>query len=101
MSIIDVFSYVFRPRQPLSVYESLWIAIITISANFSLVNQEIYLCKYLLHLIYRICHTYSFHGEHFSIVKILTIEPADGSSSIDDINVNDAFRTFIRHGEAK
>ena len=37
----------------------------------------------------------------FLIVKILTIEPPDGSSSIDDINVNDAFLTLLRYGEAK
>ena len=52
-------------------------------------------------LICRVCHTTSSHGEHSSVVKILTIEPPDDGSSIDDINVNDSFLTFLRHGEAK
>lgn len=51
--------------------------------------------------MYRICHANSFHGKHLSIVKILTIEPPDGGSSIDDINVHDVILTFLRHGEAQ
>jgi len=42
----------------------------------------------------RIYHTNSFHDEHISIVKILTIEPPDGSSSIDDFNVTTPFLLF-------
>jgi hypothetical protein len=34
-------------------------------------------------------------------VKILTIQTPDGSSSMDEINIKDAWVTLLRHGEAK